>query len=381
MNKNDLYKYDPKTLSYKKVKKNSFFEKLSKVLITSLGLIATVVTIYAFFFNEEKSNLEYQIISDVNVLDLKEDVSKLDIFYDSLSLKKADSNLKIYTIKLINNGNKEVLIEHFDERSPLGIDVKNGKIVEKPELIECSNKYLRDYFRTNLINNKKLEFNKLIFEPNEFLIFKFLVLHDRKDKPLLLTLGKIAGQKTIKISKVNTLKNQDNFIEVLFYGNILIHIIRAILFLILWVVIFIVLVYFFNKMNNFKNSKKRKKIVEDFKQKNDYNFQAIHNIIFDRYIREGDMFIYEYGKIILAKNNSITILNENIIEIFKNYSLGQNDIIDNMISEGYLLFKKNTLKFNESLVVTLMMFYQFLGGLEDYNLGEFSFSISKDANK
>jgi hypothetical protein len=363
MQGDNLYKYNPNKLSYEKVEKSNFINKLFKPVIGIISFIATVVTIYAFFLNEKKSNLEYQILSNINVLDLKEDIGKLDILYDSTSLKKTKSNLKVYTVKLINNGNKEVLIEYFDKRSPLGIQVKSGKVVEKPELIDWSNNYLKDYFQINLINEERLEFNQLIFEPEEFLIVKFLVLHNRKEIPELISFGKIAGQKNIEILSLDNLKNNDSFLESLFKGTILIHIVRAVFFLFVWVVILIILVYIIKRINNFKIIKKRKKIVEKFKRKEDYSFQEIHNVIFNKFVMEGDMFTYQYGNVIIVVtklSSAITEDQQSLIALFRDYSPNKNIILDKMISEGYIHLNNNVLKINKSLSTTLLSFYNFI---------------------
>ncbi|WP_405568245.1 hypothetical protein [Polaribacter sp. Asnod6-C07] len=342
-----------------KIKTNLLESNLFKFVFGIISFIATILTIYAFIY-DKKSNLEFEILSNINVLDLKEDIGKLDILYDSTSLKTTKSNLKVYTLKLINNGDREILIEYFDKRAPIGIKVKSGKIIEKPELIDSNSKYLEDYFRINLLDEQKVEFNQLIFEPNDFLIIKFLVLHNIEEEPKLMSLGKIAGQKDIFLSEVKDKKEDIGYINNVFEGNIWIQFARGTFFLFFWIVILIIIIYTLNKIKFFQKLKKRKKIVEEFKKENIDKFNYGHEIIFKRYIEDGEKIISEYFKIIKKENVSIKNISGKFSEIFGENYIENSELIHQMISEGYYYKSNGKIIPNKGLIDVFNKFQIFL---------------------
>lgn len=74
--------------------KNLFDNFASKSFITILGIVAAIITIYAFL-QEKKVDLRYEIIANTNVLDFNADVCKLEVTYDSTNLKLTNENLII----------------------------------------------------------------------------------------------------------------------------------------------------------------------------------------------------------------------------------------------------------------------------------------------
>lgn len=76
------------------IKESLTLSKVNKTIIAIVGIIGSLVTIYAFFFHERKSSLQYELITDTNVLDIRADISKLEILYDKTNLKEKNENLR-----------------------------------------------------------------------------------------------------------------------------------------------------------------------------------------------------------------------------------------------------------------------------------------------
>lgn len=134
---------------------DKIFENIAlKTVITVMGLVGTAVTIFAFL-QEKKVEIRYEIVSNTNVLDFNAEIGKLEVIYDSTNLKKSQENLRIYTVKIINNGNQNLLKEFYDENDPLGLQLSSGKIIEQPEVIQSSNDYLKRNVKIQVSNNEK----------------------------------------------------------------------------------------------------------------------------------------------------------------------------------------------------------------------------------
>ena len=165
---------------------------VSKTFIALIGLVGAIVTIYAFL-QEKSVDIRYEIIANTNVLDFNADISKLAVIYDSTNLKETNENLRIITVKIVNNGNQHLLKEYYDEKEPLGLKTSAGKVIERPEIIQTSN----DYLKRNLeiqesTSGNHISFSQVILESGEFYIVKFLVLHKKTEEPQIMAFGKIA---------------------------------------------------------------------------------------------------------------------------------------------------------------------------------------------
>lgn len=249
---------------------------------------ATILTIFAFF-QEKKIDLQYEIISNTNVLDINAEVSKLDILYDSTSLKEKKENLRLVNIKVINKGSKHILKEFFDENDPLGLKIDSGKILENPEIIETSNDYLKRNLKYNLPSDCSITFSEIIIESREYFIIKLLILHKINEEPQISPLGKIAGQKEIKIKLSSEVKEEIPFLKSIFYGNVWIQITRFVLYFIIIVLIVVLIIYLSKKSFYIKQNTKRKKLIKEFKQQKDYQYSRMDDAIFDRFNQSGGL--------------------------------------------------------------------------------------------
>jgi len=360
--------------------KKDIYEKatsnlLVKLFIALITSAATIVTIYAFF-QEKKIDLQYAIISNTNVLDIKAEVSKLDILYDSTSLKEKKENLRLVNIKVINKGSKHILKDYFDENDPLGLKIDSGKILENPEIIETSNDYLKRNIKYNLPSDCSITFSEIIIESGEYFILKLLILHKINEEPQISPLGKIAGQKEIMIKLSSEVKEEIPFLKAIFYGNVWVQITRLVLYFIIIVLIVALIVYLTEKSSDIKQNKRRKKLIKEFKQQKDYQYSRMDDAIFDRF--------YHSGAWILKKMSDLT---SDAIRLNKKYKDALNTIkekdtskleldretsvirdkmediwttINSMLSDGLVFKEADDFAINQKMRMTLDKFIFFL---------------------
>jgi len=353
--------------------------KALKVTLSVLAVASALVTIYVAFFQEKQCNLQYQITTNTNVLDINAEVSKLDILFDGESLKDKEENIKIYNVKITNTGNKDITIDFYDVNDPVGIKVSNGFLIDEPELITASNSYLERNLKDRILSDSvNIKFPSLIIEKEEFFILKLMIIHKSNATPLLKSIGKIAGQKDIEIIQ-HVEKTELPFFAKTFQGNIWIQIVRLLIYSIVTILIIIVIALVTEKISSIRTKKRSKKIIEKFKQDSKYNYTKMDDAIFERYVKEGDGFLEPI--LILTQSN------EKLNEFYKTsldkvekkprmYSSSSDDIItsikyestsernlrriNEMVNDGIIIKEGEILKINHPMRKTIELLLEFL---------------------
>lgn len=359
---------------------NNFFKKIfdsfaSRTVLALFGLVGTAVTIYAFI-QKEKVDLRYEVIANTNVLDFNADVNKLEVFYDSTSLKQSQQNLRIYTIKVINNGDQNIIKEYYDENDPLGIQISPGKIIERPQVIQTSNDYLKRNVKIIDYQKDKISFSKVILESGEFYVVKLLVLHKKDIPPVIISFGKIAGQKNIPIVNSIDTKEQLSFFGKVFFGDVWVQLLRLLLYFLVGVLIITIVILFSERIDSYQRKKGRMKIVEEFKNLKTYQYTKMDDAIFDRYKKdEHNSFVNM--KRLIEDEGQLNKIHKKLTEKLKDKGYRNlatdinsrlisrresNDftVINEMISDGIVFREQDHLVINQAMKDTLGKFINFL---------------------
>jgi hypothetical protein len=353
----------------KELLENSTF----KILITIIGLIGTVITIYAFL-QEKKVNLTYEVIANTNVLDFNAEINKLEVTYDSTNLKQTNENLRIYTIRVVNNGSQNIIKEYYDENVPVGIRISSGKIIEKPEIIQASNEYMKNVKITSY-KHDSIQFSRVIIESGEFFIVKLLVLHKKGKVPQIQSLGKIAGQKDIGVINAIEIKTNETFFQKAFNGSFFVQLLRLIGYFLILASLILATILKSERIEISRRKKKRIKYVSEFKNIALYQNTQIDDVIFDRYINENAYTLRSDLRLIKDEkelNNTFKDLSvklrskeyrrnrriENDYSIFHDESNWRR--INEMIKDGIIFREQDRLVINEAMKDTLKMFETFL---------------------
>lgn len=262
-------------------------KKIATQVISILGAIAAIISIYVFFFQEKKVDLQYEIVANTNVLDINAEVGRLDITYNGMSLKEKNEHLRIINLRVINRGNENILKEYFDDNDPVGFRVSQGKIIEKPELIDASSQYLKDNLQVLVDTSGRVRLSKVILESKEYIVLKLLVLHKSNNLPEIIPTGKVAGMKQINVINSLELKDQTPFFIQVFSGSLFVQTVRAVSYFLIVVLIIVVIILLSDKVSTIKKKHKRQSIVEEFKNLKNYNYSKMDDAIFERYVTDG----------------------------------------------------------------------------------------------
>ena len=288
-------------MSEENVKKESKGKPLLKllfVIVTIAGFASALITIYSALYIYKKADFTIEILSSTNVLDVKAEISKLDIFYNGSSLKEKKATLRIILIRVINKGNQDIIINSYDEKDPTGFEIINGNLLEKPEIVSYSNDYFKRNLRPAVDSVNKVYLGKLIMEPEENYVLKLLVMNNNSATPTIRAIGKIAGQKEINVIDYEK-KGEETFLTKIFDGAYYIHIARLLFYLIALLItaLFVIgAIKLLETLSRLLNKAKRKRIYNKYIKINfirpriSRGITPIENKILDSYVKNKDPY-------------------------------------------------------------------------------------------
>ena len=163
-----------------------------------IGIISIIITIIFggltlyYRFYTPQPEISYTILSDSNVVDLHKPLKDLKILFQGEDIQKNNMNLKIYSLKISNSGPKNILETHYASDEDWGIKITEGKIIES-RLVESNSDYLKSNLNPKIVDDKTINFKKVIFDKNEYFTLEVLVLHPRDNDIYLIPFGKISG--------------------------------------------------------------------------------------------------------------------------------------------------------------------------------------------
>ena len=139
-----------------------------KILSLIIGIISLLLAIYINFIRTRTPQVTLEILNNSSLVDIKDEYKKLTILYDSIDLLKGKKELHFVLVKVMNTGNVDINISHFDPNNPFGIKISSGTIIELPKISSSSSKYLQDYPKIIQISGTSFYFQNFLFDHNTF---------------------------------------------------------------------------------------------------------------------------------------------------------------------------------------------------------------------
>jgi hypothetical protein len=273
-----------------------------------LAVIFGGIAVYTSFFQDKNPNLEFVIEAETPVLDLNEDIKNLDILYKGINIKKQNKNLSVMSLNIINNSNVTILKGFYDDLSPVKIEIENADIVDKPQIIGSSNKYLGDNLNVELDSTGCIYLPKLIMEGQENYSISLLLLHENGTNTKIKALGKIAGQKDgIKVIQNYQASNETGFWQRLIQGNIWIHIVRFLGYLISLIVIVLAIVLPIALISETISENRKKKRVKNYKQKKQIENSPETDAVFELYL-DNSLELLVRSQKLLTNNSRLKVI-------------------------------------------------------------------------
>ena len=202
---------------------------------TFAALTFVVSVALALFFglsnlSEPDPKMTYEILREIDVLDVRTPVDDLQITFQDQDIQGENLNLRIYAMRVINNGEVDILQTEYDQDQIWGLQVIDGRVIEA-RLIEASSSYLSAKANPQVVGEDIVEFDKAIVEKGQFFAFNMLVVHAKDVTPRIIPLGKIAGIDEIVVTRIPVKTEGPGFLSDLFGGGWAVQLVRSLLFL------------------------------------------------------------------------------------------------------------------------------------------------------
>ncbi len=272
-----------------------------KFALTFVSLVVTLALWGYDHYREQNPRLKVEVLSRANVIDVKEQVSDLDVIYKGASLRSNGQTLAVITLRISNDGAAPIPISAYDPTAPIGLSIstKNasperdptkiaasfvstlnkeaGSIIAKlpfdlfgnpaitkVEIISASREYLfKSVNPTHTATNAT--FSPVIFKAGDWFELKLLVLHGEGKDFDIKPIGEVADVKEIIFEGVNSKRAPKSFWTQVLGGDLWIQIIRIPIYLGAVVLLFFSLIKVVEGFDQYRGIRNRRVFVQHFK--------------------------------------------------------------------------------------------------------------------
>lgn len=208
--------------------------------------------------------LDIEILSNFNVLDVKESLGNLDVIYKGNSLNESNKSLSVIKLKIVNNGDDNIRISSYDEKAIAGFTLTKGIIPEAPTVINSTTSYNLAKLPLTQTTSTRIELPKVIINSGDYYEVKLVALHDKDEKPDISAFGVLEGMDKIRIIHNPDLDNERSFLSRLFYDNWKINLSRFVIFGFVFFLMFISSAISFLLLKEKFDERKMAKLAKNF---------------------------------------------------------------------------------------------------------------------
>lgn len=260
----------------------------SKNFMALVGLAGFIFGIYQGFYYEKNRSLTISQSTFNRVFDVYQPVGGLEISYAGENLRTANKVLWTVNLTIVNSGETGIKIGDFDPKSPLGIEVKGGVIVDNPKFL-ASNNYIQSTLEKN-ITPHNIIFSPIILEPKDYININMLILGSENVQPKIKPLGVIAGIGRVQyVTLLAPIKNKSTWTSVIEAESKNIHLLRFITYglggFFLIAIAVVLLSMPLSALKDYINTRKREKLMSTYKENEDVSKEDKYLI--DIYIKNG----------------------------------------------------------------------------------------------
>lgn len=215
-------------------------KQIAKVVWTVIAIVGVMVGLWAGYdqYVSKRTSVSAQVVSDINVLDINEPLQDLQILFQNSNIRQENLNLKVYRVKILNNGATNITQGDFDQNDNWGIKIPSATRVIETRIVESNNEYLRENLNPSVVDPTTIRFSKVIFDRDTYFTVEMLVLYPKEITPALFLTGKIAGIKQNE-SLILEVPKRASFWSEFFSGGWIVNLARILIYFVLSVAVFI----------------------------------------------------------------------------------------------------------------------------------------------
>lgn len=203
------------------------------VITLVVGTITILLAVWGLWeiLHEDVPSISVLTVNRTNVLDVHEPIEELTILFREVDIQKENLNLCIYTIRVVNDGEVNILQNYYAQEDIWGIQISDGNIIET-RLVDSSSEYIRTNINPTVGGEENIvQFRKILFDKQQYFVLDILVLHERDKLPEIIPIGKIAGIDEIRVAELQAGRDEQDFLSQVIDGDVWVHSLRFIMYL------------------------------------------------------------------------------------------------------------------------------------------------------
>lgn len=175
-----------------------FYKKYKKALQIIGGLISALAilwSVYTYFYPiNQNPNITIYLKNASNVFEINGENKDIKILVRDKDILKEKLNLRVITLKIINDGKSDISPNDFDLlNEPFGIAISKGEIISA-EIDAPSLKNLLNIQDKTKSDSLHFIFKSFIFPKKQFFFVRLTLLYSvDKELPLIYSMGRIAN--------------------------------------------------------------------------------------------------------------------------------------------------------------------------------------------
>lgn len=187
------------------------------------------LTIYNEFIKNTNPSLAVHVVSDTNVLDVRENIPELRISYGEEDIKTLKQTLSVVVFRIENPGGSAILNASYDQKATPALTLLTGRVV-KVEQVAATSAYLINVAQPTLVGQDRISLPQVILEPGESYTLKALLLHGPRTGLPFRVSGKVAGVREIAVIGAEAAPQKASFWSSVVSGSIPTQLARALIY-------------------------------------------------------------------------------------------------------------------------------------------------------
>ena len=256
-----------------------------------LAVIFGGISIYTEFLRDDRPSIQFEIISNSSVLDVREEIADLEIIHAGTDLRESGQSLRVLVVRISNIGGEDILNDYYDANAPLGFSVENGELISA-EVQSANETYLEDQVQISIRELSQVTFSPVILGANSYFSVRVLVIHTESMLPRVTPIGRVAQVRSISLVEAQA-PQAEGFWRQTFGGSVWNQIIRLLAYPVAVILLGVSVVWPVSSVSSAVEKRRRKKKVELFKKNSGHDFLDEYSFLFDNYISSGSYFLKE----------------------------------------------------------------------------------------
>ncbi len=316
---------------------------ISSILIGVGGIVFTI-------FYKPSPQLDIEVVSNFNVLDVKETLGKLDVIYRGNSLNEHGQSLSVIKLRIVNNGDDNIRVSSYDDKALPSFELTKGIIPEEPTVTISKTSYSKDHISLSHTEPNKIVLPKVIINSGDYYEIKLIALHREDETPDVVAFGVIEGVDRVRVIHNPDSTDERSILGRIFSDNWKINLGRFLILGIAFFFSFFLVLWFIFMISEKRKEEKVKKLASNF-----YSCTANKSPISEQLLLLGAQLIIDNE----ANTRSLyRLLNRGLLQLSP-------ELINaryKEFSEYFMLIKTENeqLIFDDAAVEYFIDFYQFL---------------------